>query len=376
MKRFVTFGMLMLAALAQPSLAEESGETAGQGVTYRAMPTLSSNPSSGTGVGAMLTGIYHADKASSPSQAILNGQYTNTDSYNLFAINKMFFDSDRWQSNTVAGMLYNNSGFDFPADWLPPVSLPINPDDGIQYNVNIYVIGQQLMYRIKPHFYLGGQLVYIDQSFSGTNLAGELFLKSRGIEDASRGGYGLTLSYDTRTKSEKFYPTNSSWVDLVANHFPEFMGINAAYYNLTLNARKYIHGIRSADVFAMQLYGQYSSENTPDGALAALGARNIIRGFPIGLYKTRHMLAAQGEYRYRVGQSRFRLTAFAGYASLTGGSKGTTAGNREADNGDYYSGGLGVHYILAEKQQLDYRVNVAYTSEDEASIYASINQAF
>ena len=37
---------------------------------------------------------------------------------------------------------------------------------------------------------------------------------------------------------------------------------------------------------------------------------------------------------------------------------------------------FGVHFILEEKQQLDYRVNVAYTSDDEVSLYASINQAF
>ena len=38
---------------------------------------------------------------------------------------------------------------------------------------------------------------------------------------------------------------------------------------------------------------------------------------------------------------------------------------------DYYSGGLGVHFILEKKQQLDYRVNVAYTNDDEVSLYAS-----
>ena len=61
---------------------------------------------------------------------------------------------------------------------------------------------------------------------------------------------------------------------------------------------------------------------------------------------------------------------------MSGGSEGTASGNRDNDNGDYYSGGLGVHYTLEEKQKLDYRVNVAYTNDDEVSLYASINQAF
>jgi hypothetical protein len=71
------------------------------------------------------------------------------------------------------------------------------------------------------------------------------------------------------------------------------------------------------------------------------------------------------------------LTAFGGFANMSGGSKGNGDGfNRDGDNGNYYSGGLGVHYILDKSQGLDYRVNLAYTSKDEASLYASINQAF
>ncbi len=160
------------------------------------------------------------------------------------------------------------------------------------------------------------------------------------------------------------------------SHFPEFLGIDEQYFNASLNARKYISGFKSTDVFAMQLYGQYSSEDTPDGALSALGTRNILRGYPSGLYKARNMVAAQGEYRYRIKSTRFRLTAFAGYANLSGGSKGTSTGNRDNDNGSYYSGGIGVHYILVEKRKIDYRVNLAYTNDSEASVYVNINQAF
>jgi len=35
-----------------------------------------------------------------------------------------------------------------------------------------------------------------------------------------------------------------------------------------------------------------------------------------------------------------------------------------------------VHYILEKNYQLDYRIDVVYSSDDEVSVYASINQAF
>ena len=366
--------------LAQTGFAAESETSTDttDGFTVKGMPTLSSNPTSGTGVGATGVGIYKADKDSSPSQVILTGQYTNTDSWNLFLINKMFFGADKWQSNSLIGYLYTNNQNSIPSDVEIPVGSPISPDDQIEYNVEIFVVYQQLLYEVANDIYFGPQVYYIDQRFTADSLSlGEAFLKSNGIEDSSRGGYGLTLNYDSRSKAEKFYPTDSSFVGFMVTQFPEWLGIEEQYFNAILNARKYIHGFKDDDVFAMQLYVQLSSENTPDGALAGLGARNMLRGFPIGLHKTRHMVGTQGEYRYRITNTSFRLTAFGGFANLSGGSKGDGNGNnRDGDNGNYYSGGVGAHYILDEKQGLDYRVNVAYTNEDELSVYASINQAF
>ena len=372
-KNIIYTGLL----LSSPLLSKENINENESELSLKAMPTLSSNPTSGTGVGAAAIGIYTVDGGSSPSQVLLTGQYTNTDSYNIFLVNKMFFDSDKWQSNSLLGYLNNNNKNTIPSDIDIPVGLPINPDDTIDYNVEIYVAYQQFLYEAVNYVYFGGQLYYIDQQFSGQNLAGEAFLKSSGIEDSARGGYGLTLNYDSRSKSERFYPTDSSFVGLMVNQFPEWMGIKEQYSNASLNARKYIHGFKSDDVFAMQLYIQISSENTPDGALAGLGARSMLRGFPIGLYKTRHMVGTQGEYRYHITNTSFRLTTFGGFANLSGGSKGDGQGNnRDKDNGNYYSGGVGVHYILDKTKGLDYRVNVAYTNENETSIYASINQAF
>lgn len=345
------------------------------GMSFRAMPTLSSNPTAGTGAGATAMLIYRADEHSSPSQAIVTGQYTDTRSYNLFAVNKMFFGQDRFQSNTLIGGLFNNSMIDFGEDI--PVTPPVEVGTEARFDVTIAVAAQQLLYRIAKHLYTGGQLFYIDQRFNAQNDAGKLFLAANGIEDSVRGGIGATLSYDTRSKSEKFFPRHSQLVTLIANDFPEAWGTKEHFYNVLLNARDYRTGFKSDDVIATQFYAQFSSENTPDGALAALGARNVLRGFVIGQYKTRHMLAAQTEYRYRITGTDFRLTAFGGYASLSGGSKGTgNAANRDRDNGDYYSGGAGVHYILQKEQQVDYRVDFALTNTDDYAVYANINQAF
>lgn len=348
--------------------------TDNDGVSFRGMPTVSSNPTSGTGVGATGMMIYKVDKGSSPSQTILTGQYTNTKSYNLFLVNKMFFGNDDFQSNTVVGHIFNNSAIDIGEEL--PVTPPIDIDTEAKFDVSLFIAAEQFLYRVVEHLYVGGQLFYIDQRFNAQNSAGVLFLTASGIEDSARLGYGGTLSYDTRSKSEKFYPREASLVNLVVNDFPEALGTKEHYYNALLNARKYMHGLKDDDVLALQFLGQYSSENTPDGALAALGARSVLRGFVIGQYKTRHMLAAQAEYRYQITNTDFRLAAFGGYANLSGGSKGTSKGNRERDNGNYYSGGVGVRYTIQKEQGIDYRIDLAATNTDDYAVYANINQAF
>jgi len=343
-------------------------------VVFKFVPVVSSNPTAGTGFGVMGTMMYKTDEKSSPSQAIVAAQYTNTDSYNIFVVNKLFFDNDRWQSNTIYSHIFNNTSFSIDVDF--PISIPsdyMNPE----FEVKIDAALQQVLYLVRKNIYIGGQIFYISQDFKEKNSDGRVFLVTNGIESLSRGGFGLMLSYDTRDKDEKFYPTDSTLINLTINDFPSFLGSDSPFYNIMLNARKYIPLYFKDDVLAMQYFGQFCSEDTPDGALAAFGARNILRGFPIGKYKARYLNAVQFEYRYTIKNTKFRVAPFVGYANLSGGSKGTNEQfNRDRDNGDYGSGGVGVHYILSEQHQLDYRIDVAYSSDDEVSVYASINQAF
>jgi hypothetical protein len=361
--------LLLVATLFEVSLGAQ--EINKEKSSYKIVPIVSSNPTAGTGAGVMGALMYKADEKSSPSQAIISAQYTDTDSYNLFIINKLFFDSDQWQSNSVYAHIFNNSSF------------LINGEDygfgGVfepNLEVTIDAALQQFLYLLQDNLYIGGQAFYIKQNFEALNQEGEFFLRNNGIESSQRAGLGATLSYDTRSKEEKFYPRNSLFINLSFNYFPQLLDTTEDFSNLLINARKYFIFGKPNDVVALQFMGQYCSKSTPDGALAALGARNILRGFPIGKYKTRYLSAAQAEYRYTIKNSRFRVVPFAGFANLSGGSQGTQTGNRDKDNGNYCSGGFGIHYILEKKHQLDYRVDLVYNNDDETSIYASLNQAF
>ena len=341
-----------------------------QDTDFKIMPTVSSNPTSGTGVGVMSSLVYQVDDSSSPSQAIGVAQYTTTDSYNIFLFNNMFMKNDDYHILSGGGYIYNNASLDLP------VSIPEFLSDDAEMDVNVFVVFTQVYYKLHEHFYAGAQVFYIDQRIKATNTEGRVFLTAFGIEDNKRLGIGPVLSYDTRSKSEKFFPRDAYFVSYAFNYFGKLFGSDSSYFNTNLNARSYKRGFRSQDVIATQLYSKYCSEDTPDGALATLGANNILRGFPLGQYKARFLTAVQAEYRYELDGTKFKLTAFGGGANLSLGSKGTPLGNRETNNGNYYSGGAGIHYALQEKVGIDYRIDLVYSSDKEVSVYATINQAF
>ena len=330
---------------------------------YDIVPTITSNPTSGTGVGVLNSFVYGMDHNGSPSQATLTAEYTTSNSFNVFFTNTMFLASDKVLANTSVTYVYTKNDFD------------VN-NTSTQFDLQVIYLAQEIQYAFIPNFYTGVKIAYVKVDFEPTNSAGTAFLLDNGITNDSRANVGLSFLYDNRNKNEKIYPRDAQYLYLGINAYPSFLGAAEDFYVSELNAKHYQRGFKATDVIALQLYVQYGSENTSDPALPGLGFYNILRGFPNDQYKARLLSAIQTEYRYQINESRYRLTAFAGFANLSLGSKGTASGNRDSNNGNYYSGGMGIHYILNEKLGVDYRVDLVSASTGEYSVYANINQAF
>ena len=87
------------------------------------------------------------------------------------------------------------------------------------------------------------------------------------------------------------------------------------------------------------------------------------------------MRTAQTEYRYILEGTAFKLTAFAGIAWLNGGSFGNDGQERD-DDGTYWAGGIGARYAIQRRTGVDLRLDLVTTSENEESVYLTLNQAF
>ena len=329
---------------------------------FKVVPLLTSSPLLGWGAGVSSSYLYNADESNaSKSQLNVGGQYSTTKSYTLFANNNLWLKDNRFlSSSTIAFSDINNEFED-------------NDFGDVQYKINSLLIAQILMFRVANNIYAGPSLSYKRLAYTPNNQEGEDFIDENAIIDENTGGFGITTSYDSR--KNKYYPSNSAWIALSVNNNPDWLGAIDNYYSFVVNARYYAEGFKTEDVWAWQLYGQYSSDKTPDTGLATLSGKSLLRGYPSGQFKAKYLTGGQTEYRYTINNSRFRLTGFFGIANLAGGSFGADGNSRDND-GWYSAEGLGIRYKIQQVTGVDLRLDFVHTSEEQVSFYLSLNQAF
>ena len=349
--------LVLLLSVLNPARSVEGPDEA----SLRIVPLVTSTPLTGTGVGVSASYLYSLDDTASKSQLQVGGQYSNTESVTLFIRNNAFFKNNNIISNTAILPAKINSEFDGE-----------NGED-VEYEIKSILVTQKLLFRVRDDFYAGGRVFYKKAEYSPNNAAGGDFLISNGIVDQNNGGVGVAVSWDSR--ENKYFPRTSHWVDIDADSSPSLLGAEDSYERLTINARYYGPGLRDSDVWAHQFFGQYASEKTPDGDLPTLSGKSVLRGFPAGQFRARYLNGGQTEYRYVIDGTPYKLTAFAGVATLHGGSYGDSGQERD-DDGIYWAGGIGLRYAIQRRTGVDLRLDLVTTSENAESVYLTLNQAF
>ena len=356
MKKLILFFFILLELT---SFADEIKEESQS--NFKLIPLLTSSPLLGAGAGGAISYLYDTGEGvSSKSQLRVGGQYSNTKSYNLFVNNNAYFLANRIISTTVASFAHINNEFQEEAK-------------SIEYTSRSAILSTLLMYEAYPDVYFGGYVSYKELNYNALNTNGSDFLFTNGIVPESYLILGGAFSYDTR--KNKYYPRNAIWISLRLDLGHESLGTLDSYYASIINARYYAKGFSAGDVWAWQFFGQYSSEKTPDSALPTISGKTILRGFPSGQFRARYLSGLQNEYRYKIKNTKFKVVAFCGVATLQGGSYGTDGKSRQ-DDGTYANAGAGLRYAIQAKTGVDLRLDLVTTSENQQSLYLMLNQAF
>ena len=228
---------------------------------------------------------------------------------------------------------------------------------------------ERLLRETLPSLYFGLELDYqglIRVNYIDTETDFEL--PEVGAMGSNNLGIGLGLLYNNihnaMNPREGLY---SEWA---------FMNYNTAAgsdYNMTtyvIDNRLY-RPVKENTVFAAQLYGQFTSGNAPFNMLALMGGESLMRGYYLGRYRDKNLVAGQVEYRILPFEFSERWGASVFLAA------GQVYGDEYGFNWDQFlpTGGAGIRYLIFPEKDIYTRIDVSFTEEGRG-VYFFIGEAF
>jgi hypothetical protein len=150
----------------------------------------------------------------------------------------------------------------------------------------------------------------------------------------------------------------------------ELWGSTFTFNSLFSDLRLY-RPVGEKNVFAFQLYGQFTGGTVPFNQMALMGGERLMRGYYFGRYRDNHLIASQAEFRLLPlpFAKRWGMSAFAGLGQVAPDLNGFSA------NRVRWSAGLGPRFLLFPKKDVYTRFDVAFTSEGYG-LYFFIGEAF
>ena len=177
-------------------------------------------------------------------------------------------------------------------------------------------------------------------------------------------GFGPRVTFDTR--DHDMNPSAGVLIDFRSNFADEAFGSDFTYQTYELSGNVYHRA--GPGVIALRAMACHASDRTPLFDLCLFGANNDLRGYEVGRYRDRAMVAAQAEYRFPV-HGRWGGVVFGGWGKVA------SAFDRMSDEPDLPSIGVGVRWLAAEKARVNLSVDVA-RSRDDTSLYVYVKESF
>lgn len=228
---------------------------------------------------------------------------------------------------------------------------------------------ERLLHETLPSLYFGLELDY--QGLNRVHYIDtetDFELPEVGAMGSNNLGIGLGLLYNNihnaMNPREGLY---SEWA---------FMNYNTAAgsnYNMTtyvIDNRIY-RPVKENTLLAAQVYGQFTSGNAPFNMLALMGGESLMRGYYLGRYRDKNLVAGQVEYRILPFEFSKRWGASVFLAA------GQVYGDEEGFNWDQFlpTGGAGIRYLIFPEKDIYTRIDISFTEEGRG-VYFFIGEAF
>lgn len=239
--------------------------------------------------------------------------------------------------------------------------------DDPDYVLNSFGINVGLQYVILPELQVGFDFNYKYDTIKDRRK--NPILNDPNYSDISGGissGLGLLAAWDTRDNI--FYPLKGQYFTFYILDYGRWLGSDFDYRRFKFDLRSFHSIINENHIFALQFYGDFTSDNVPFFDLPKLGGEKIMRGYFEGRFRDKKYLALQGEYRTIIFGD-FGLVIFVGIGEV---SPQFYSFKIELVKPSY---GFGLRYRLDKEERIDLRADLGF-GNGTSGIYFSIEQAF
>ncbi len=353
----------LAGAIPVPTLSSGNAEAKSGKPSFLTVPLPNSNPTLGTGLGAVGILFFRPSRADavSPSSTVgVGGIYFDTKSWAVAAGGRLVLDEDRWRISAAF------AGADIRYDLYGKGAEASSSAQSVGVHQKMTGGMAQVQLKLFGRIYGGARYVLSDVT-TALSASGSILPPGVGESEMALrvGALGPVVSLDSR--DNQFFPLRGWAVDLRADFYGGSLGSEARFEKYEGNIRAYFP-VRAVDAVAAQVYLCGVGGNAPFFLQCLYGSAGVLRGYPVGKYYDQTMFGAQVEYRWHV----FPRWIAAGFAGV--GGIGPTFGSYTSQD-ILPAAGIGVRWIAEPKEKATLRLDYAW-GKDRGTFYLSIGEAF
>ena len=327
-------------------------------------PTIAYAPETSWEIGASSLYVYSAKRN-------LNNRLSEIKSFAFFTLEKqygfwldhsIYTDNNKW-------FFYGRARYqNFPMFYYG-IGRDNSPNAQSVINGNYMLFRERVLRETSPSLYFGVEL-----DFQGLNNIEYInttpnFTKPEVGEMGSNNlGLGLGLLYDNIHNAMN--PRDGIYSELAFISYSTLVGSDFDFTYYITDNRLYLP-VKKNTVLATQIYGQFTSGTTPFNMLSLMGGESLMRGYYLGRYRDKHLIAGQMEYRILPFSFSKRIGASVFLAA------GQVFGDDHAFEFNKFlpSGGAGLRFLIFPDKDIYTRLDLAFTEEGRG-LYFFIGEAF
>jgi len=180
---------------------------------------------------------------------------------------------------------------------------------------------------------------------------------------------GPNISYQYDTRDNVLTTSTGNYAQIIYSFHNQLTGSSNTFQRWLIDLRKFYRPFHHRqDVLAFQAYGYFTSGEVPFNELGLLGSDMIMRGYYVGSFRDKNLLAAQAEYRWQA-LKRWGLVGFAGLGNVNNNVQEININNLLPS----YGGGLRIK--INRKENVNIRIDYGF-GKGQQNLYFFIAEAF